>query len=128
MEIESNWKYKHIQLQKSVSVTSLTIVQMVSIQWGLSMAIAKVKKNCQKYLCLSIPFILFVRSSAYLSETTTSTTTKKKKKKHNSMKNKIPDLIYWTSYDKYKISYVTPQKILIGYLIYLLNTISDIFM
>ena len=50
MQIESNWKYKHIQLYKSVSVTSLThvispIVTKVSVLSNLHISGCEMKGN-----------------------------------------------------------------------------------
>ena len=50
MQIESNWKYKHIQLWKSVSVTSLTyvilsIVAKVSVMSNLHISGCELKEN-----------------------------------------------------------------------------------
>ena len=49
-QIESNWKYKHIQLQKSVLVTSLTyiispIVTKVSVLSNLCISVCELKDN-----------------------------------------------------------------------------------
>ena len=59
MQIESNWKYKHIQLWKSVSVTSLTyvissIVAKVSVLSNLHIFGCELKEN----YCISFDLLL----------------------------------------------------------------------
>ena len=73
MQIESNWKYKNIQLYKSVSVTFLTYVisPIVTKVSGLSKLPISVFKLKDKYyisfvLSLKIIFYRYIRISVIL--------------------------------------------------------------